>query len=111
VKAIAGAHTFVGLSTHSREQIDAALDEPVDYIAVGPVFQTRTKDTGYEPRGLELVRYAAAKGRPVVAIGGIALKNVSEVLAAGAAAVAVISDLIGTGDPEERVREYLRVCG
>ncbi|MEO5898257.1 MAG: thiamine phosphate synthase [Vicinamibacterales bacterium] len=110
VKAIAGQHAIVGLSTHTRAQVDAAVDQPVEYIAVGPVFQTRTKDTGYEPRGLELVRYAATRGRPVVAIGGIRLDNVAEVLAAGASAVAVISDLLASADAEARVREYLRVC-
>jgi len=107
VKAIAGHGAIVGLSTHTRAQVDAAVDQPVDYIAVGPVFQTRTKETGYEPRGLELVAYAAATGRPVVAIGGITLDNASEVLEAGASAVALISDLAGN-DPKARIREFLR---
>jgi thiamine-phosphate pyrophosphorylase len=106
VKAIPGANMVVGLSTHSREQVDAAADQPVDYIAVGPVFQTRTKVTGYDARGLELVRYAAAQGRPVVAIGGITLENAPEVLAAGASAVALISALAGD-DPEARIRAFL----
>jgi len=106
VKAIAGQHAIVGLSTHSREQVDAAVEQPVDYIAVGPVFPTRTKETGYEPGGLALVRYAATKGPPVVAIGGITLDNARQVLAAGASAVALISDLVGT-DPEARIRAFL----
>jgi thiamine-phosphate pyrophosphorylase len=107
VKSIAGSRSLVGLSTHTRSQVDEALAGPADYIAVGPVFRTATKDTGYEPRGLELVRYAAGKGKPVVAIGGISIANAHEVIEAGAASIAVISDLLASGDPEGRVREYL----
>jgi thiamine-phosphate pyrophosphorylase len=89
---------------------------PVDYIAVGPVFDTRTKDTGYREVGTGLVSEAAAILRdaggavkPVVAIGGITLDRAPDVIGAGAASVAVISDLLSTGNPEARVREYLRV--
>ena len=101
----------LGLSTHSREQFEAALKTPATYLAVGPVFGTATKDTGYSPVGLEFVRWAAAKSdRPVVAIGGIAAVNAREVLAAGAASVAVISDLLA-GDPRDRVSQLLRSLG
>jgi thiamine-phosphate pyrophosphorylase len=71
------------------------------------VYGTTTKDTGYDARGLDLVRRAAATGRPVVGIGGITLERAPEVLAAGAASVAVISDVLSGGDPEARVREFL----
>jgi thiamine-phosphate pyrophosphorylase len=105
---------IVGRSTHTPAQIAAAAREPVSYLAVGPVFGTVTKDTGYEAVGLHLVREARrAVGEggearvPVVAIGGITLERAAAVLAAGAASVAVISDLLATGDPESRVREYL----
>lgn len=108
VRRIVGPAAIVGVSTHDRAQIDAALGGEATYVAVGPVFATATKDTGYEPRGLELVRYAAGRGKPVVAIGGITLERAREVLTAGAAALAVISDLLRTGDPEGRVRDYLR---
>ena len=107
VRAIVGSERLVGLSTHTTRQIDDAVAENVDYIAVGPVFRTSTKDTGYEPRGLDLVRYAASRGVPVVAIGGITLETAAEVLAAGAASVAVISDLLSTADPARRVRDFL----
>jgi thiamine-phosphate pyrophosphorylase len=107
-RAIVGSDALVGLSTHTSAQIDAALQNPISYLAVGPVFGTATKDAGYAPVGLELIRYAVAKGGtiPVVGIGGIDLRRAPEVLAAGAAAVAVISDLM-TGDPAARVRAYL----
>jgi thiamine-phosphate diphosphorylase len=107
-RAIVGADALVGLSTHTVAQIDAALHQPISYLAVGPVFGSSTKETGYAPVGLDLIRYAVAQGGtiPVVGIGGIDRQRAPEVLAAGAAAVAVISDLI-TGDPAARVRAYL----
>jgi thiamine-phosphate pyrophosphorylase len=107
-RAIVGPDAIVGVSTHTREQIDAALLEPATYVAVGPVFRTATKDTGYDAVGLDLIRYAANRGLPVVAIGGVTLDRVPLVAAAGAAAVAVISDLVATGDATARVRDYLR---
>jgi thiamine-phosphate pyrophosphorylase len=108
-RALVGEGAVVGCSTHSVEQVDAAVHEPVDYIAVGPVFGTRTKDTGYNAVGLELVATAAARvqGRPIVAIGGITLETAPSVAAAGAAGVAVISDLIAHGDPALRVAAYV----
>ena len=110
-EVLQGAPMQVGLSTHTRDQIASAAGEPVDYIAIGPVFGTGTKDTGYEPVGLEMVRAAAAGsgGRPVVAIGGITLENAPSVIAAGASSVAVIADLLAGGDPAVRIRQYLRV--
>jgi thiamine-phosphate pyrophosphorylase len=105
---IAGAGALVGVSTHDAAQVDAALDGPAAYVAVGPIYGTATKDTGYTARGLELVRYAARRGKPVVAIGGISLDRVPELLDAGATALGVITDLLATGDPEQRTRDYLR---
>ena len=108
-RAIVGRDAVVGYSTHTVEQVEAAVGEPVTYIAVGPVFGTRTKDTGYEAVGLDLVSAAAARAgqTPIVGIGGISLDNAKSVLDAGASAVAVISDLVSTGDPRRRVAAYL----
>jgi thiamine-phosphate pyrophosphorylase len=107
LRAVVGS-LLVGVSTHDAPQIDDALASAADYVAVGPIFGTSTKSTGYSARGLDLVRYAAGRGKPIVAIGGIDLRRAPEVLAAGAAAVAVISDLFA-GPTEARVAEYLRV--
>ncbi len=108
VRALVGDAAIVGLSTHTMEQVDRAVLAPVTYVAIGPVFGTATKATGYEPIGLGMVREAArraaARGLPLVAIGGITLENAGSVLDAGAASVAVISDLLATGDPEARAR-------
>jgi thiamine-phosphate pyrophosphorylase len=107
VRGLLGRDAIVGLSTHDPPQVDAALATSASYVAVGPVFGTSTKDTGYEPRGLDLVRYAAGRGKPIVAIGGITLERAPEVMAAGASAVAVISDLLTGDDPEARARAFL----
>lgn len=108
-----GPSAVLGLSTHDAAQVAAALLEPVSYLAIGPVHATRTKDTGYAAVGLEAVRQAAraAGDRPVVAIGGITLETAPAVVAAGAASVAVISDLLAGDDPARRVRAYLDVLG
>lgn len=108
-RRLVGESKLVGLSTHTVEQIEAGVKLPLSYLAVGPVFETGTKETGYTARGLDLVRHAArvAAPRPVVAIGGITLERAPAVLEAGAASVAVISDLLTGGDPERRAREFL----
>jgi len=112
VRTIVGAAATIGLSTHTTAQLARAVTEPVSYIAIGPVFGTSTKDTGYDVVGLAMVREAAAAARsaslPLVAIGGITLERARSVVDAGASSVAVITDLLSRGDPEARVREYLR---
>ena len=108
-RRIVGESSIVGLSTHTAGQLGDALARPVTYAAVGPVYATGTKDTGYRPVGLPFVREAAARAAetPVVAIGGITLERAPEVLAAGAASVAVIGDLLAGGMPTDRVRAYV----
>jgi thiamine-phosphate pyrophosphorylase len=108
VRGVLGADAIVGLSAHTREQIDRALATSASYVAVGPVFETSTKATGYSARGLELVSYAAGRGKPVVAIGGITLERAAAVVSAGATGLAVITDLLTGEDPEARVRAFLR---
>jgi thiamine-phosphate pyrophosphorylase len=111
VRGIVGAAAIVGLSTHTVDQLDAAVEEPISYVAVGPVFGTTTKATGYEAIGLAMVREAArrasARGLPLVAVGGITLERAVSVIEAGAASVAVISDLLATSDPEAQTRDFL----
>ena len=107
-RRVVGDDAIVGVSTHDEAQVAAAVKTTATYVAVGPIYGTATKDTGYTARGLALVRHGATTAdRPVVAIGGITLERAPEVIAAGAASVAVISDLL-RGDPIERVRQFLR---
>ena len=114
-RRILGGAAIVGVSTHTDAQVRAAAAMAVDYVAVGPIFGTSTKDTGYRDVGTAFVSEAAGILRgagcaaPIVAIGGITLERAPAVMRAGAASVAVISDLLSTGNPEARVREYLRV--
>lgn len=111
IRTVVGTGAFVGLSTHTPAQLADAVQEPVDYVAVGPVFGTHTKDTGYTAVGLGLVgravKITGSRQLPVVAIGGITLERAADVIAAGAASVAVITDLLVTNDPTARVRAFL----
>ncbi|MEP6782598.1 MAG: thiamine phosphate synthase [Acidobacteriota bacterium] len=109
-RAVIGLSPILGLSTHTPEQWQLAVREPISYMAIGPAFGTGTKATGYNAVGLTVIRAAAtaaaAHGLPTVAIGGITLENAASVIDAGAASVAVIGDLV-KGDPEARCREFL----
>jgi thiamine-phosphate pyrophosphorylase len=114
VRRIIGEDAVVGLSTHTVAQLERGVTEPVSYIAIGPVFSTATKVTGYDQVGLPLVaaaaRAASVRGLPVVAIGGITLTNARSVIDTGAQSLAIITDLI-SADPEDRIRQYFAVLG
>lgn len=110
VRRISGDAFLVGRSTHTDGQVVTACLEPVSYVAIGPVFQTASKAGSTDPAvGLAGVRSAAERAAtwhlPVVAIGGLTLDSAPRVLAAGAASVAVISDLL-VGNPTTRIRQY-----
>jgi thiamine monophosphate synthase len=101
---------LIGFSTHNLAQVIAADALPIDYIAIGPVFATGSKANPDPVVGLEGVRQARqATKKPLVAIGGITRQNCAQVKAAGADAVAVISDLLES--PAKAVADFLRVLG
>ena len=105
-----GEGLAIGYSTHSLEQAQCALRLPVDYIAIGPVFPTSTKENPDPVVGLKLVtKVRALTAKPLVAIGGITMENAPSVLEAGANAVAVIRDLLAAPDIESRARQFLAV--
>jgi thiamine-phosphate pyrophosphorylase len=107
VRELGPAGWTVGVSTHSREQAEAALRRRPDYLAVGPVYPTRNKQNPDPVVGLELVRAARAlTSGPLVAIGGIGLGNCAAVWAAGADAVAVMGALWQSDDPVAAAREF-----
>jgi thiamine-phosphate pyrophosphorylase len=109
-RAIVGSDAIVGISTHNLEQFKAAADTDADYIAVGPVFETRSKEKPDPVVGLELIREARTlTSKPIVAIGGIILERAVEVIAAGADSVAVISDILAAKNPAARVKQYLEI--
>ena len=98
-RRIVGPNAIVGLSTHSTQEIAAAADAPVDYISVGPIWETPTK-AGRAATGLELIRTASEIARqPWFAIGGINPGNVAEVVAAGAERICVVRAIRDAEDP------------
>jgi thiamine-phosphate pyrophosphorylase len=110
-RAVVGAEKWVGYSTHNLEQVASADKTSADYIALGPVFATSSKENPDPVVGIEGLRSARAVTRkPLVAIGGISLQNVDDVLAAGADSVAVISDLLRAPDIGSRAKEFLEIA-
>src|SRR5438270_6642482 len=105
-----GKTRIIGFSTHNLAHVIEADALPIDYIAIGPVFATGSKANPDPVIGLEGVRQARrVTKKPLVAIGGITRQNCSQVKAAGADAVAVISDLLES--PAKAVADFLRVLG
>src|SRR6266478_7006128 len=111
-RRLLGQEALVGYSTHNPHQLDAAAAEPVDYIAIGPIFATASKQNPDPVVGLDELRRCRARCvRPLVAIGGITRETARSVFAAGADSVAVIGDLIPenctSGDLRRRMEEWL----
>ena len=99
---------LIGISTHSLEQAEAAERGGADYIGFGPMFPTRTKETGYESRGLTMLESVRGRVRiPIVGIGGITAANVARTWNSGADAAAMISYLTQGDDITARVKEIL----
>lgn len=110
-RRIVGEAQLIGISTHTREQFRAALSQPVDYIALGPVFGTSTKENPDPPPGADLVAEAAQRlendARPLVLIGGITRENLPRLQRIAPRAIfAVISDVLRAPDIATRVTEY-----
>jgi thiamine-phosphate pyrophosphorylase len=116
-RGLIGPGRMLGFSTHNAEQLSAAVAEPIDYLALGPIFSTSSKEQPDPEVGLLKLRAwrGIAARFPLVAIGGITRENALSVIEAGADSVAVIGDLL----PEEctelalarRFEEWLRVVG
>lgn len=110
-RRILGEEAFIGLSTHSLDQALLAMSLPVDYIAVGPIYQTSTKPEARinGSSGLELLKEVIQRvDKPVVAIGGITLARLDEVMMTGVEQVAVISDLLCCKDIADRCSVFLQ---
>jgi thiamine-phosphate pyrophosphorylase len=98
-RELLGPNAIVGLSTHSQEQIAASAERPVDYISVGPIWETPTKE-GRPAVGLELIRHAAEQApHPFFAIGGIDPDNATAVVEAGAQRLCAVRAIRDAGDP------------
>jgi thiamine-phosphate pyrophosphorylase len=110
-RTVPGSSMWVGVSTHTEEQVRVADLSCADYVAVGPVFATGTKVDAEPVIGLEGVRRARRlTKKPIVAIGGITRANARSVIDAGADSVAVISALLVEGETVEKVaRDFLEI--
>jgi thiamine-phosphate diphosphorylase len=107
-RKVLGPDKIVGVSTHDPEQALLAERGGADYIGFGPLFGTNTKATGYTARGLDQLREIRTLVRlPIVAIGGITTERTVSALAAGADAVAMISDLVLAADVAAQVKGVL----
>lgn len=109
VRKLIGSDKIIGLSTHSEEQgMKAYLDPDVDYIGVGPIFPTTTKDTA--PVGLEYLEYAVKNLHlPFTAIGGIKEHNIHEIISRGAENICLVSDIVGAPDIAEKVKHLQKL--
>ena len=105
VRRLLGPDKIIGLSTHSPEQAKAAVAAGADYIGVGPIFATQTKEDVCAPVGLSYLEWVVANIRlPFVAIGGIKEHNIAEVTRRGATCCALVSELVGAPDIADKVR-------
>ncbi len=109
IQAIRAAGLKLGVSTHDDQELQRVISLRPDYIALGPIYATRSKTLRFSPQGIEPIRsWKQQLGRiPLVAIGGLTLDHAREVLSAGADSLAVISDVCLNADPQERLRQWL----
>jgi thiamine-phosphate pyrophosphorylase len=109
-RTLLGPDKLIGHSTHTVAQCAVARHSPVDYLAIGPIFSTKSKKNPDAIVGLEGLRQVRqAVSVPLTAIGGITLETAPAVLAAGADSVAVIRDLVGAPNIRARAEEFLKV--
>src|SRR6185295_2638155 len=108
-RRVVGSDTMIGFSTHNEAQLRAANEEPADYLALGPLFGTVTKENPDPTVGLDdFRRLRPLSKRPLVAIGGITRANAMQAIEAGADSVSVIGDLFPEGgNIQARIKEYL----
>jgi len=110
-RRICGSSLWVGVSTHTLDQVRAADKTSADYIAVGPIFSTSTKEKPDAVVGTSFIREARKlTQKPIVAIGGITRERAAEVYEAGADSIAVIRDLLETRDLAGRAGEFLAIA-
>jgi thiamine-phosphate pyrophosphorylase len=110
VAAIREAGLTLGISTHDHAELETALAVRPDYVALGPIFPTTLKSMRFAPQGIpKITEWKKRVGEiPLVAIGGIKLEQASEIFAAGADSIAVVSDITQNAEPDQRVRAWLQ---
>lgn len=110
VRELVGEDKYIGGSASNMEEALDVEEKGADYVGFGHIFQTTTKQKGYEPRGLEnLERVATKLNIPLIAIGGITLENAEKVMQAGANGFAVGSAVCASDDPEKAARQLVEI--
>lgn len=110
VRQLIGNEKIIGLSTHSPNQANEAAEKGADYIGVGPIYRTFTKKDVCEPVGLEYLKYVVQNiNIPFVAIGGIKASNLSEVIKMGAKTVALVTEIVGAVDINQKINELSKI--
>jgi len=109
LESIRKAGLRLGVSTHDAQELHRVVGLNPDYVALGPIFPTRSKVVHFAAQGLDPIRFwkAQLNGIPLVAIGGLSLEHASQVLEAGADSIAVISDVCQHPDPRSRCKQWL----
>jgi len=111
VRKLIGNNKLIGLSTHGPDQAEAAIGAGADYIGVGPIFSTQTKDDVCAPVGLGYLEHVVNHSPlPFVAIGGIKEHNMGEVLSRGATTVCLVTEIVGAEDIAATVRRLQSAC-
>lgn len=106
VRKLLGRDKIIGLSTHSPDQAREAVESGADYIGVGPIFATRTKDDVCDPVGFAYLDWVVANiSLPFVAIGGIKLANIDQIARRGAKTICLVSEIVGAADILIRINE------
>lgn len=110
VRALLGPDKIIGLSTHSPEEAKGAEEQGADYIGVGPIFATQTKEDVCAPVGLTYLEHVVSNSSlPFVAIGGIKLHNIEEVVSKGATSICLVTEIVGADDIEKTVSKLHKV--
>lgn len=106
VKKLLGPEKIIGLSTHSPSQAQDAVRAGADYIGVGPVFATKTKDDVCDPVGCSYLEWVVENiSLPFVAIGGIKLHNIDQIVRRGARSICLVTEIVGAPDIVTRIRQ------
>jgi thiamine-phosphate pyrophosphorylase len=104
-RRIVGTGMMIGRTTRSLEEIVRAEEQGADYVGFGPIYATRTKQIGIAPRGVAMLSEVARKcSIPIIAIGGIGLRDIGDLIGAGAYGIAVVGAVATAEEPAEEVR-------
>lgn len=110
VRDFLGEDFIIGITVHNKEQIIESVDKKADYLGLGPIFESFTKENPHPPIGLELLNWAVKNYEiPIVAIGGIKESNIIQVLNSGGKCIAMVSEIVSSTNIREKVERILKI--